>query len=146
MTLLTADHKMPLELWAQAAPMIGDGYDVMPVAKRSGWSDVDAWGHDGWNLGDWPYVVIYHRNQVGADKPWQLAYYVEGDVTVYGYATEDERTRATDELAFFHWKHNPEPWAKRDLADIETVDQLPAKYRGPYRPRHEEPLVPVVAL
>ena len=142
MTLLTADHKLSPEVWAQAAPMIGDGYDVMSVANRFGWRDVAAWGSDGWNLGDWPYVVIYFRETPGGGRSaYQLAYYVEGDVSVYGYATEDERTRATDELAFFHWKNRCEKW----VDGIDDYWQMPEHLRGPYRPRHEEPLVPVVA-
>lgn len=35
-----------------------DGYSDMEVAAGEGWSAVSGWGRDGYDLGDWPYVVI----------------------------------------------------------------------------------------
>jgi len=104
----------------------GGGYDVMERAVQKGWRAIAGWGSDGWTLGSWPYVIIFHRDQEGQ---YDLAYYVEGDVTMYRCPTKELRNQVTDELAFFHWKHRDEEW----VDGYDTVEQLPADLRGPYR-------------
>lgn len=110
----------------------GDGYDVMEAAAHERWVAIPAWGRDGWDLGDWPYVVIYARRTPDAH---QLVYYVEGDVTAYAYATREERNRAIDELAFFHWKHQGEPWVE----GIDSPEQMPEHLCGPFSWSRLEP-------
>lgn len=130
--LLNKEHRVdPSENWriGQIERMAGgDGYDVMAkVEAAEKWKAISSWGSDGWDLGDWPYVVIYVRRHGDA---FQIAYYVEGDITVYEYATKEEAFGAVDALAFFHWKHqgSREP----DVSEIETVDDMPERFCGPY--------------
>jgi hypothetical protein len=119
-------YQIEPKAWWLAAQMIGmDGYDTLETAERRGWHAIPAWGSRGWDLGSWPLVVIYHRNQ--ADS-YSVAEYVEGDVTVYTCPTKELREQITDALAFFHWHIREESWVK----GYETVDQLPTEFRGPY--------------
>ena len=69
----------------------------------------------------------------GEDR-YGLAVYVEGDVYVTGYPTREDRDRATDTQAAFHWRqfgHGP-----KDLP--AEGEELRPHHRGPYSPdRHE---------
>jgi hypothetical protein len=102
-----------------------DGYDRTEAARGRGWSAVASWGLDGWDLGAWPLVVISHRHNPAG---FELAYDVEGDITVYRYPTRELRDRATDCLAFWHWKHSHEDW----VDGVEYVDVAPDRLRGPF--------------
>ncbi len=73
----------------------GEGYDRMEYADRSGWAAIPSWGRDGWNLGRWPPVVVYHRGEL------EIAVDVEGDINIEEFTTREERDRKTDEIAFF---------------------------------------------
>jgi hypothetical protein len=39
-----------------------DGYSDMEVAAGEGWHAIAGWGRDGYDLGDWPYVVVSVRS------------------------------------------------------------------------------------
>jgi hypothetical protein len=112
----------------------GNGYDDMEVAERQGWSVISSWGHDGWDLGQWPYVAIYTRE---ADGKFEMQQVVEGDHDVYRFDTADERTAAIDYL--FLWYAAGESWAPLTWEERPQLDagelKVAAKYRGPYRPR-----------
>jgi hypothetical protein len=111
----------------QALPMLGvDGYSAITLAEKRGWRVVASWGRDGYDLGSWPLVIVFHRNH---DERFEVIEYVEGDVTMYSCPTEEVSNTITDEIAFFHWKHLGESW----VANYESVDQLPEELRGPYR-------------
>lgn len=74
-----------------------------------------------------------HEGLVGGHSymdTFSRAVYTEGDVTVQVFATEEERSRATDETAFFYWRLNDEAWI-RGVAPGEEPDHL----RGPYGSR-----------
>lgn len=101
---------------------IDDGYEFMAVGATAGWRSVSAWGKDGWDLGDWPYVVVLFRDRVTkpstldndpAEKVFERATYVEGDIVVEEYASDVDRETATDETALFYWKHNDADWLNR---------------------------------
>ena len=125
-TLLSNTYRVAPESFWTVALISGDtGYDVMQPARAHGWQAVSGWGLDGWDLGSWPYVVIYHRDHRDA---WDIAEYVEGDLTVYRYPTRELRDAATDCLAFWHWKHQDESW----VADVDSVDVAPDRLRGPF--------------
>ncbi len=99
-----------------------DGYDRMGFAHRLGWKDVPNWGRDGWDLGSWPYVVVYHRGEL------EIAVDVEGDITIEKFTTREERDRKTDETAFFYWKNKDEEWVN----GIDSHEQMPPELRGPF--------------
>ncbi len=103
-----------------------DGYDRQALACRhGGWRAVPSWGSQGWDLGSWPLVTIYMKEQ---DGRFFLAENVEGDVTVYAFDTEKERNAACDGLAFFHWEYAKAEW----VADIATAADMPPRLRGPF--------------
>jgi hypothetical protein len=102
------------------------GYEWIGSLRGTGWDAVGSWGRDGWDLGSWPLVCVAHFD--GGERGYGVAYYVEGDVTVYEFATREERDAKTDELAFFHWKRESESW----IEGYDSVEQLPARLRGPF--------------
>ncbi len=130
-----------------------DGYGDMEVARSEGWTVLSGWGSDGWDLGDWPYVVLSIRRVAGApvqglEPAWELLSVVEGDHTVYRFASEEDRSAAIDYL--FLWYgigRDYEEWAKaglnqewsggtltkdtRKLLD-EGALLVPDRFRGPY--------------
>lgn len=130
--LLSDEYRIePEAFWSLALLRGDDGYDRMEPARTHRWRPIPSWGQDGWDLGSWPLVVIYHRTTPDA---WQLAYDVEGDITVYSYPLQQQRDSATDCLAFWHWKHAHEQW----VAGIDSVDVAPADLRGPFSCRRLE--------
>lgn len=106
----------------------GDGYDVMGVARRKGWREIASWGEDGWDLGSWPYVIVFFRQKGGC---FEVVEYVEGDVTKWVCPTVEIRNQIIDEIAFRWWKQAEESWVK----GYESVDELPETLKGPYRVR-----------
>ncbi len=96
-----------------------DGYEFIGAGEAAGWRAVAAWGRDGWDLGSWPYVVYLFRGEL------ERADYCEGDIRIETYATSDERERATDAAAMFHWRG--ESWVEG-----VDVDDPPARFRGPF--------------
>jgi hypothetical protein len=127
-TVLTDRYKTSAEqFWMTCRAAGYDAYDTMDEAVRRGWHPVPSWGSQGWDLGGWPLVIIFHRH-AGTDA-WDVAEYVEGDVSVYRYPSRDMRDRATDELAFFHWKHTAKQW----VSEVGDVTAMPDHLRGPYR-------------
>jgi hypothetical protein len=130
----------PEGIWAIAQYGGGDGYDRMETVKPQGWRAVPSWGRDGWDLGTWPLVVIYHRE---ADGSFDLATNVEGDATTYRFPTRELRDAATDLIALFYWRSRSEDWSK----GIHTVAEMPANLRGPFsweRLEREKKTEPVV--
>ena len=100
-----------------------------------------SWGRDGWNLGDWPYVMIYVRETSGRFEPhhpdgrFELMQIVEGDRTVYRFLTAADRDAATDYL--FLWYAAGARWAPLGYEDRLRLDAgeltVDEKFRGPYR-------------
>jgi hypothetical protein len=103
-----------------------DGYEDMGVAEKQGWSAVANWGRDGWDLGEWPYVVMYTRTTSGRFEPhptegrWELQQITEGDHTLYRFVTEADREAAMDYL--FLWYAAGKHWAPLRYEDREQLD------------------------
>lgn len=124
--LLCVQYRVAPEVFWHLAQIRGeDGYDCIKAAQPHGWRAVPSWGLEGWDLGDWPLVVISHRR---TSLGFELAYHVEGDITVYRYPTRELRDAATDCLAFWHWKHDGEDW----VDGVGSVDIAPDRLRGPF--------------
>lgn len=101
---------------------VDDGWEFMGVGQENGWHAVSGWGADGWDLGDWPYVVVLFRDVrrrviatgvglnaqsyelVSTAPAFERAIYCEGDITIEVFETVAARERATDETAFFYWR------------------------------------------
>jgi hypothetical protein len=107
-----------------------DGYEDMGLAESQGWTTIANWGHDGWDLGEWPYVAIYTRVTSGKFEVQQI---VEGDHDIYRFDNEDDQHAAIDYL--FLWYAAGRPWAPLDFDDRDQLDagdlEVNEKYRGP---------------
>lgn len=112
-----------------------DGYGDMEAEQRRGWRALPNWGRDGWNLGDWPYVMIYAGELGEPGRPFGLMQICEGDRTVYAFASEADRDAALDYL--FLWYAAGKHWAPLTYEDRPALDagelDPEAKWRGPYR-------------
>lgn len=118
------------------------GYDAMEKVEALGYWVISSWGQDGWDLGSWPYVMVFFRNPPRTpDGTYDVVEYCEGDATTYRCPDRATRERLVDGIAFWHWQHQGEEWVN----GIETIDQVPADspLRGPYRPT-SIPLNPVL--
>lgn len=100
---------------------IDEGYVFIGVGASADWRAVAAWGRDGWDLGEWPYIICLFRGDL------ERAIYCEGDIRVETYASREERERATDETALFYWRSRGEEWV-----DGIDFDHPPAYLLGPY--------------
>lgn len=99
----------------------GDGYDFMADhAEPAGLRPIASWGRDGWDLGDWPYYVIYSGKGAGA---WWTVSYIEGDIIARRYATRDEMISGIDAIARDQWERDPD----RGPKDIDGPEA-----RGPF--------------
>jgi hypothetical protein len=110
-----------------------DGDDDAEQAMREGWRILYCWGRDGWDLGAWPYVVIYVRDHV---DQFELQQIVEGDHTAYRFPTKGERDAAVDYLFLWYTAEHewsPITWNTRDLLEVEGGYEPDPKFRGPYR-------------
>lgn len=116
---------------------IDDGYEFMGAGEAEGWRPIAGWGQDGWDLGDWPYVVVLFR-EAAADR-FQRAIYVEGDITIETYATLEERTAATDETAAFYLRNEATDVGLPELEGWQEGQPVPERLRGPYRSRRLVP-------
>ena len=103
----------------------GDGYDWAD-ALTGGCYVVPGWGRDGWDLGDWPYVIVCHYD--GA-QVYAVATYTEGDLTCQAFTTRAERDQATDTIAAWQWRHGS-PDGPDDLPDHN--EELKPRHRGPF--------------
>lgn len=120
----------PDDAFWRGAQLYGDnGYRVIEIAEKHGWRALPVWGRGGgWDLGSWPYVIIFHRSRPH-EMTFEVVEYVEGDVTLWRCPSPEVREQVTDELAFWHWKYRGEDWVE----GIEHVEDMPAHLRGPFR-------------
>lgn len=80
---------------------LGDGYDFIDNLGDSGWHAVGVWGCKGWPLGNWPLVIVIHYDE----EVYGSCLYVEGDLKIQAFETEQERNDATDRWAVDYWCH-----------------------------------------
>ena len=105
----------------------GEGYEWMQQLAH-GWYSVSAWGEQGWDLGDWPLVIVAHY-----DSPdlYGQAVYVEGDLEITAYPSREERDRAASSTAVKLWR-----WNERGPSLPPVDSAQPEPYFPPYfRPR-----------
>ncbi|HSL35278.1 MAG TPA: hypothetical protein VK883_00495, partial [Arthrobacter sp.] len=58
------------------------GYDWMELIGEHGWAVIPSWGSDGWDLGNWPYVMVAAtRTADSIGNLFGVATYCEGDVS-----------------------------------------------------------------
>jgi hypothetical protein len=108
---------------------MNDGYDWMELIGEHGWAVIPSWGCDGWDLGQWPYVMLAGiRTADSTGNLFGIATYCEGDVTTSYYRTQARQWDAITEYAFFQWKTGQ----AQGPADLpEAPAELPSRYRQP---------------
>ncbi len=91
----------------------GDGYDWMDGLNATPWASIAVWGRDGWDMGQWPYVIVATCNALGEKvegEPRARAYgvltYVEGDVDIYVFNDHADRIAKLDEIAQWYWRRS----------------------------------------
>jgi hypothetical protein len=104
-----------------------DGYEFMTAARQEGWRTLPSWGNDGWDLGEWPYVVLMVRQREGGH--FEVVEHVEGDLTFYEFPTQEVRADALTFLFLVWAKDRIERFADVDVLDEST---WPAEVKGPY--------------
>ncbi len=116
-----------LELENVGKMLGGDGYDRMEYRRKFEFVACSAWGREGWDLGDWPYVVVSARKTADG---YELLVDVEGDLTLTTHDSGDDLHAKIDEIAVFYWRHS-----RREglFEDLPAEGPVPEKYRGPYR-------------
>ncbi|WP_353748065.1 MULTISPECIES: hypothetical protein [unclassified Paenarthrobacter] len=108
---------------------MNDGYDWMELIGEHGWGVIPSWGCDGWDLGQWPYVMVAGtRTADDIGNLFGMATYCEGDVRTYWFRTKARWFGAISEQAFFHWK-NGQAQGPDDLP--EAAAEMPSRYRIP---------------
>lgn len=108
----------------------GDGYDWMGTLPGTPWSEMSAWGTDGWDAGSWPYVIFAaatHHDETG--PLYGYGTYVEGDTFTRWYRSEDAYHKAITADVFWYWKMGQSDGPK-DLP--ETAEELTAEYTTPF--------------
>lgn len=137
-----------------------DGYSDLEAEERRGWTAMANWGRDGWDLGTWPYVILYTRDIAtctscganltdgsgdGTNGHWPdctstagrfgLLQICEGDRTAWAFASVEDRNAALDYLFLYYAADKP--WAPLTWEDRPRLDagQLTVedRFRGPYR-------------
>ena len=108
---------------------MNDGYDWMDVISEHGWVVIPSWGSDGWDLGQWPYVMVAGTRTADAiGNLFGMATYCEGDVKRNVLPDEGPVLGRDHRRGFFHWK-NGQAQGPADLP--EAAAELPSRYRIP---------------
>jgi hypothetical protein len=90
---------------------------------------IPSWGCDGWDLGQWPYVMVAGIRTADASAtcsawpPTARATFERPSIR-----TKARFWTAISEQAFFHWK-NGQAHGPEDLP--EAAAELPSRYRMP---------------
>lgn len=122
----------PESLWNVLQNRGYNGYDVMEVVERKRWKPISSWGSEGWDLGSWPYEIVFFRTlkETSTTKgTFEVAHYIEGDVTCYSLPNREARYELVNAIAFDSWKLSGCDWVE----GYETVEDAPASFKGPYR-------------
>lgn len=83
-----------------------DGYDWMDAAATTGWHTCPGWGKDGWDAGQWPYVIL--TLAAGKDKAGRffgVTTYCEGDLTTKFFRSQMEQWKYITEWCRWNWEH-----------------------------------------
>lgn len=100
-----------------------DGYDWIDTMAGAGWTTISSWGRDGWDLGDWPYVVISVKSDPDGEG-FGYCQRCEGDLDVRWFATRDELFAHIDTVAAWYWEH---------LSNgPDNYDPNDPKFKGPF--------------
>lgn len=82
----------------------GDGYDWMDEAIGAGWRVIASWGADGWDMGDWPYVIVGYR--MLPDNTYISIVRVEGDLIARHHPDHADLTEFLNKTAHAYWQRD----------------------------------------
>ena len=121
------DQSRPERWVGDRGELAGDGFDFIDEAGKRGWHAVPAWGAQGWDLGDWPLVIMFVRL---SDTGYGCMRHTEGDLDVWMFEpTAEGRTSVSakvDEWAIEHWRRYPD-----DAPDLPPEGEpIPEQFRG----------------
>ena len=107
-----------------------EGYGWIEKSRdKLGLDAVSGWGLDGWDLGDWPYVIY----SLTSDRLTVVAY-VEGDLTFETFADRDGARARLDAALLFYSGYAAD--ALRAVfpgaAVPGSVLDVPERFRGPF--------------
>ena len=109
---------------------LNTGYDWMEEIEAEGWAVIPNWGIDGWDLGQWPYVMVAGmRTADEQDQLFAMATYCEGDVKTTWYRTQAAHWAAISEQAHFSWSMGQATGPKNLPA---TAADMSARCSQPY--------------
>lgn len=105
------------------------GHDWRDDIEDHGWGAVGLWGRDGYDLGDWPYVIVAVTSAVDVNERhvYGVAQYIEGDVRCHYYRAKAEAWKTITRYAFETWTQLGN--GPKDLP--ATVEELAHEFRVP---------------
>ena len=107
------------------------GYDYMERATDRGWTALALWGEEGYDFGQWPYVIGFVRVvRDGARRLYGFGVYVEGDLTTDYYRSWDACNEAISRQAFWYWNAGQSDGPK-DLAP--SFEKMQDRYKVPVK-------------
>lgn len=83
-----------------------DGYDWMDAAAGTGWHTVGLWGKDGWDCGQFPYVILTLAK--GRDEKgnfYGVTTYTEGDLTTKFFRSQAAQWEHVSRWCHWNWIH-----------------------------------------
>lgn len=106
------------------------GYDWMELIGEHGWAVIPSWGSDGWDLGQWPLVMVAGiRTADSVGNLFGVATYCEGDVTCTFFRSKSQQHEAITQHAHYWWQNG----TAQGPADLPaTAADLPDRDRRPY--------------
>jgi len=124
-----------------ALGILGDGYDQADFLRKSGWVPISSWGCDGWDLGEWPYQMVYARTgrvelpQTRLERltrrtpmtrrTFEVKVVTEGDTDTHVFNSAEARVQWIDAWAYWFWSFH----SGRFLSALERpIEDL----EGPY--------------
>ena len=123
-TKATVDTREPVIVPLLVDYHLNGGYDWMAEVNARGWDTPGMWGNEGWDLGQWPYIIVATRTLDTDTGPLHaVATYTEGDVETRWYRQQERCWEAISAEAFACWKrreaHGPHPLPEHpaDLPD-----------------------------
>lgn len=107
-----------------------DGYDWMEAASETGWHTLSGWGKDGWDAGQWPYVMVSLAKTSDEHGPlYGMTTYCEGDMDTTFYRSQMEQWKAITEWCRWNWEHGQGDGPKLTKEEVEANREV---YGRPY--------------
>lgn len=129
-TVTTADTHERVTVPVLLDYHLNDGYDWQDEVTRRGWATPGVWGSEGWNLGQWPYIIVATRTaETDTGMLHACAVYVEGDVDTRWFRQQERCWDAISTIAFDCWKRHE---ARGPRCLPEHADDMPDALRRPF--------------